>query len=68
MTGRLTVRPLYSGNRELGPDLDLHLEHHRAIVGQRDRLDVELGLGDRIELVIRVELFQSEAIKSVDLT
>ena len=43
---------------ELGPDLDVHLEPHRALVGQLDGLDVEVGLGDRVELVVLVELLQ----------
>src|SRR5208337_4968362 len=46
------------GDRELGPNLHVHLECHRAIVGKYDRLDIELGLDNRVELVILVNLLE----------
>ena len=37
---------------ELRPDLDRKLKGHRAIVGQKHRVDVEFGLADRRELLL----------------
>src|SRR5207253_2635351 len=45
--------------RELGLNLDVHLESQRPILGQVDGLEVELGLGDRVELVVFVELLHA---------
>ena len=59
LTGRLTVRRLVLGQGEIGTDLDLHLEPHRPVVGQFDGRDVELGLDDRVELVVLVDLLQA---------
>ncbi len=50
---------LVGGQGEVGLNLDVHLEGHRAVLGQLDGLDVELGLGDRVELVVLVELLQA---------
>ena len=58
LTGPLEREALVVRQRELRADLDVHLEVHRAVVGQLDGRDVELGLGDRVELVVLVELLQ----------
>ena len=50
---------LVFGDLEVGLDLDVDLEDHRAVVGQLDGLEVEVGLGDRVELVLLVELLQA---------
>src|SRR5208337_4926413 len=54
----LDLQALVLGDRELGPNLHVHLECHRAVVGKRDRLDIELGLDNRVELVILVDLLE----------
>ena len=56
--GPLDGQGLVGGQREVGLDLDVHLEGHRAVVGDVDRVDVEVGLGDGVELVVVVELFE----------
>ena len=54
----LQREPLVIRQRELRADLDVDLELHRALFGQLDGRDVELRLGDRVELVVLVELLQ----------
>ncbi len=58
---------LVGGEREVGSNFDFHLEGHRPVIGQLDRLDVQLGLRDRVELVLLVDLLEA-AISKVDLT
>ncbi len=54
----LDLEPLVVGQVELRPHLDVHLEVHRPVFGHLDRLDVEPRLGDRVELVVLVDLLE----------
>ena len=54
----LQRQALVVGHLELRADLDVELEVHRAVFGQLDRRDVEVGLRDRVELVVLVELLE----------
>ena len=59
LTGLSDREGLVGRDGEVRADLDVHLEGHRPVVRQLDRLDVEVGLGDRVELVILVDLLQA---------
>ena len=54
----LDLEPLVVRQVELRTHFDVHLEIHRPLVGELDRLDVEPRLGDRIELVVLVDLLE----------
>ncbi len=54
----LDLEALVVGQLELRTNLDVHLEAHRPVIGNLDRLDVEPRLNDRLELVVLVDLLE----------
>jgi len=46
------------GHLEVGADLHIHLEGHGPLVREDDGLDVELRLGDRVEVKVLVDLLE----------